>query len=117
MILSSNLLSRFKCQQSALFSSMYATDIHREAVVTLKIHDSFGTPRRGPFVDPSPPLFGFRPIFWEPLGFINEPTVVLSCSDKYFLLLVQSRGNNHLYLRFRKHTFLQTEWVKYKQVC
>jgi len=73
--------------------------------VTLKIHDSFGSPRRGRFVDPSPPLFGFRPIFWEPLGYINEPNVVLSCSDNYFLLVVQSPGDNQLYLRFRKHTF------------
>jgi len=71
-------------------------------VVALKIHDSFGSPRRGPFVDPSPPLFGFRLIFWEALGYINEPTVVLSCSDKHFLLVVQSRGDNQLYLRFRK---------------
>jgi len=44
---------------------MYATDRHREAVVTLKIHDSFGSPRRGAFVDISPPLFAFRPIFWN----------------------------------------------------
>jgi len=101
---SSKLLCRFQCQQSALFSSMYATDRHREAVVTLKMHHSFGSPRRGPFVDPSP-LFGFRPIFWETLGYINEPNVVLSCSDNYFLLVVQSRGDNQLYLGFRKSTF------------
>jgi len=84
-------------------------------VVTLKIYSSFGSLRRGPFVAPSLPLFKFRPIFWEPLGYINEPTVVLSCSDKYFLLVVQSRGDHQLYLRFRKYT-LQTEWGKYMQV-
>jgi len=96
---------------------MYAADKHREAVVALKIHNSFGSPRRGPFVDPSPPLFGFRSIFWEPLGYINEPTVVLSCNDKYFLLVEQSCGDNQLsqiwyrqYLRFRKHTCC-ADWV------
>jgi len=42
----------------------------------------------------------------EQLGKINEPTVVLSCSNKYFLILMQSLGDNyHLQLRFRKHTF------------
>jgi len=97
---------------------MYATDRHREAVVTLKIHDSFGSPRCGPFVDPSPPSFGFRPIFWEPLGYINEPTVMSSCSDKYFLLVVQSRGDkiNGTFV-FANTLLVQTEWVKYMQVC
>jgi len=28
----------------------------------------FGLLLRDPFFDPSPPLFGFRPILWEPLG-------------------------------------------------
>jgi len=28
----------------------------------------FGSPGRDPFFDPSRPLFGFRPILWEPLG-------------------------------------------------
>jgi len=93
---------------------MYATDRHREA--TLKILDLFGSPRRGTFVDPSPPSFGFRPIFWEPLGYINEATVMLSCSDKYFLFVVQSRGDNQWYLRFRKPSSVQTDWVKYMQV-
>jgi len=45
-------------------------------------------PRRDPYVDPYPPLFEFRLILWEPLYYINEPNVVVSCSDKYFLLLV-----------------------------
>jgi len=84
---------------------MYATDRHREAVVTLKIQHSFGLPRSGPFVDLFPLLFGFQPIFWEPLGYINEPKVVLSFSDNYFLLVVHTPGDNQLYLRFRKHTF------------
>jgi len=44
--------------------------------------------RRDPFVDPSPPLFGFQHILWEPLCYINEPIVVLSCGENYFLLLV-----------------------------
>jgi len=39
------------------------------------------------------------------VGYINESTVVLSCSDKCFLLVVQSRGDDQLYLRFRKRTF------------
>ena len=37
MIFHGKLLCRFQCQQSALFSSMYATDRHKEVVVTLKI--------------------------------------------------------------------------------
>jgi len=45
-------------------------------------------PRRDPFFDPSLPLFEFRLILWEPLYYINEPNVVVSCSDKCFLLLV-----------------------------
>jgi len=53
---------------------MYAADKHREAVVTLKIHNLFVSTQRGPFVDPSPPMFRFRFIFWEPLGYITEPT-------------------------------------------
>jgi len=47
---------------------------------------------------------------FQPLGDINEPTVMLSCSDKYFLLVVQSRGDNQLYLCFRKHAF-SADWV------
>jgi len=31
----------------------------------------FGSPLRDPFFDPSPPLLGFRPILWKPLGYIN----------------------------------------------
>jgi len=75
-------------------------------VVTLKIHNS-GLDRLGAthFLTLRHPCV-FRPILCEQLGQINEPTVVLSCSDKYFLILVQSRGdNNQLQLRFRKHTF------------
>ena len=34
----------------------------------------------------------------------------LNCSDKYFLILVQSHGDNLLQLRFRKYTFC-ADWV------
>ena len=40
MIFGGKLLIRLKCQHSPLFSSMDATDRHRKAVVTLKIHNS-----------------------------------------------------------------------------
>ena len=58
------------CQPSTFCSSAYA-DGHREAEVTLKFLSSgsqFGLLLHYPFSDPSPPLFGFRPILWEPLG-------------------------------------------------
>jgi len=31
----------------------------------------FGSPLQDPFFNPSPPLFGFWSILWEPLGWIN----------------------------------------------
>jgi len=41
---------------------------HRQAVITLKIHNS-GFDRLGvTLFDHSSPFFGFRPILWEALG-------------------------------------------------
>jgi len=47
---------RYQCQQSTLFSSTYATDGHKQAVViaTLKIYKlRSGSPLLDPFFDPS----------------------------------------------------------------
>jgi len=41
----------------------------------------------------------------------NQPTVVLSCGDKCFLL-VQSRGISQLWLRFLKYITIFTLCVK-----
>jgi len=41
----------------------------RQAVVTLKIHNSGWIASGDTFFDPSPPLFGFRPILWETLDY------------------------------------------------
>jgi len=34
---------------------------------------------------------------------LNQPTDVLRCGNKYFLSLLQSPGDNRLWLLFRKH--------------
>jgi len=39
---------------------------------------------------------------------INQQTAVLLCGDKYFLTLLQNRGDNRLWLRFRKCTNIFT---------
>jgi len=49
----------------------------------------FGSPLRDPFFDPTPLFFGFWSTLWQPLGYINLPTVVLSCSDKYAYFIAE----------------------------
>jgi len=62
----SKLLSSFL--MSAFHSFLkYLRYRQRQTAVTLKKQNRFGSPRHGPFFDPSLPLFGFRPILQEPL--------------------------------------------------
>jgi len=35
---------------------------------------------------------------------INQPTIASMCGDKCFLNLIQNRGDNRLWLRFRNYT-------------
>jgi len=74
----------------------YRTDRHTSSGSVENTQLRLGSPPRDPFFDPSPPFFGFRPILWELLGYINEPNVVLSCSNKFFLILARRRGDNQL---------------------
>jgi len=55
------------------------------------------------------PCLSFDPYFENHLGrSTNLRNVVLSCSDKSFLTFVQIRGNNRLWLHFRKCTTIFT---------
>jgi len=58
---------------SFLISAIYSflTYIHYKQTSSGKVENAqlrVGSPRRDPFFYPSPPLFGFWPILWEPLG-------------------------------------------------
>jgi len=69
MIFSSKFLSYFS--PSAIYSFLKSIR-HRQAKTSSgdseNIQPRFGSPRRDPFFDPSRPLFGSRPILWEPLS-------------------------------------------------
>ena len=62
MIFCSKLLSRFQCQQSTQVRDRQ-TQTSSGSVENTQLR--FGSPRRDPFFDPSPPFFEFRPILWE----------------------------------------------------
>jgi len=49
---------------SAIYSSTGQTDTDKQWQ-RRKHTMRFGSPRRDPFFDPSPPFFEFRPILWE----------------------------------------------------
>jgi len=77
MIFGIKLLGSFLMAAVYSFLKYYATD--RPAVATLKIYISgFDRLCATHFW----PFFGFWSIHWEPLGDINLPIVVLSCSNK-----------------------------------
>jgi len=65
MIFCSKLLSHFQCQQSTQVRDR-RTQTSSGSVENTQLR--FGSPRRDPFSDPSPPFFGFRPVLWELLG-------------------------------------------------
>jgi len=68
----------FNESYSSLVSSAYATDRHREAVVTSKIHNPVLDRLCAAYFDPSSLLFGFQLILSEPLdSSTNQPL----CSD------------------------------------
>jgi len=103
MILGNKFLSSFLKFAIYVFSHAYATDGNRSRNDVENTQLQFGSPLRDPFFEPSTILFGFRRNSLGTRG-LDKLTVVSSCGDKYFLTLVQSRGDNPLRLRLRKCT-------------
>jgi len=52
---------------------MYATDRQKSSGNVENTQLRFGSPRRDPFFDPSPPLFVFRPIFVNQWASVFQP--------------------------------------------
>jgi len=63
----SKLLSSFL--MSAIYSFLkYLSYTQTSSGDVESTQPRFGSPGRDPVFDPSLPLFGFRPVLWEPLG-------------------------------------------------